>query len=224
MQEQGSSADNSLDELPIPPGLLLSPQEREKRNQQLIQKAEKRLKDRGAPDYGASESELLDLRTTTNLLKQSNNKLVEFANNLQKKIQNIDNLVKKLSYTIHGHESFFSEKYPDFKSSVELHADTKEFNDLGLVDKENGILEKGDTALIRFKVFDGDVLVDDKTKDTLAYTIGSNDLSCEFDMIGMKRGERKVMDVIFKSFPKPEYIGKILKIDLTVEAIKYKKK
>lgn len=205
------------------PADKMTPEERKKRNEQLYKKAEKKLQEKGFPVYGVLEPELLQMKVDMKSLIQSNNSIAQAVNDIQKKIMDLEQTIGRMINDHIGVVAYLKEKDSGAPERVSLHAQTVEFNKMNLVPKESGIAEEGDTILIRFQLFDGETMVDDQSKNVMAYQLGTHDLSCEDQIVGMKRGESKDMDIVFAKHPKPELIEKILTFRLWIEDVRVKK-
>lgn len=97
--------------------------------------------------------------------------------------------------------------------------------DLGLVDKPDKTVAEGDTILMKFKLFDGDTLVDDQWEAPLAYTVGSKGLPFDDAMMGMVVGEQRMITTKFgQGFKFKEYIDKPLTVQLACFGVKMIKK
>lgn len=205
------------------PADSMTPEERKKRNEQLYKKAEKKLQDKGYPIYGVTEPELLQMKCDMKALVQSNNNIAAAVQDLQRKHLESVHTVKRMINDHMGVVSYLKEKDVDSPERISLYAQTHEFTAMNLITKPSGIVEDKDTVLIRFQVLDGETIVDDQSKQVMAYTMGTHDLSCEEHIIGMKRGEYKEMPIIFAKHPNPELVEKILKMNLWLEDVRVKK-
>lgn len=183
--------------------------QRKAKKAQLISMADHRLKQRGAPDFGAQEGDVLKVKRQIHELTMSNNKLVEVlktfeANKIVDRAMEAHMMMQVILGILVENKLTTTEDLNKLSQTIQQ-------KEMGLADKANGIAEKGDTMLIRFKLFHEQTLVDDQTQSVLAYNLGSHDLPCDEGMVGMKLGESRVFEVTFgKGFRFPDYIGKPL--------------
>lgn len=203
----------------------LTPEQRAQRNKELKAKADKRLESRGAPLFGATERDVLQMRVQMSTLLQTQKQNVEHINLLLKEKNELKERVKELHYMVRslvdlcGVKALFTEG--EFNERIRR----RQLNDLALeeVDRPS---EKGDHLTIRFRLTSGDTVVDDRTKTSLLYELGTGGLPCDEQFIGLKKGDTKVIEgVVFgDSFKFKEYVGKPLTLDLQVIGVHQRRK
>lgn len=94
--------------------------------------------------------------------------------------------------------------------------------DAGLVDKEAGHpIEEGDTIIMSFVLYEGDTVVEDQSKQDMAYRVGTKGIPCDDGMIGMSVGESRYFDVVFgEGLVKKHLVGRSLRMLVRCKGIK----
>lgn len=198
-------------------------QQREVKKRQLMLMSEKRAQTQQAPNYGIKEGDLLALQQTVKQLVSANN-------NHHQIIKDYETDVKEK--LLHGY--YMSQVIlkilldKGLVTAEEIDRLTKEVqtNQNGLSSKgPDARAEKGDVLLISFVIYDGkgDV-VDDRGKEILAYNLGSGDLPCDEQLVGMSKGEMRHLTVNFgPGFVHKHLIGQDLLMHLTCHDIQVKR-
>ena len=162
----------------------------------LIKMGQKRAQMRGAPDFRMKESDALQMKQTVQQLAVSNNKLVEVVGQIQE--------TKVIDRALEAHLmmqvvlGILVEKGLVTTEELNTLAQKHQMEAAGLARKaDEASAEPGDVMLIRFKLFDGEKLIDDQMSQTMAYDLGSKGLPCDAGMVGMKKGEGRVFEVVF---------------------------
>jgi hypothetical protein len=181
--------------------------------------SEKRIAVRGAPNHRVGEAELQQMRIQIADLTKAVNDLTAIVSRYE--TSRIEEKALEAHYMGQVLGSINVEKGVCTFDEIGQRATELQEKALGLVDKPNGIVEMGDAVSIKFKLLHGGELVDDQTAAPLLYEMGSNALSCERGMIGMRVGEERVLDVVFgQGFTFKHLIGATLQIEIKCVGIK----
>lgn len=92
-----------------------------------------------------------------------------------------------------------------------------------LVVKEDGVIENGDTVVFDFAGFDGDNQFDGGTAENYSLVIGSGNFIPGFEeqMVGLKTGEQKDIDVTFpEEYHEASLAGKPVVFKVTIHEVK----
>lgn len=109
--------------------------------------------------------------------------------------------------------------------SLQQQAEEIQSLDLGLVDKPDGVVGAGSIAMIKFKFSHEGVVIEDRTTAPLAYHVGSRAMPIDDEMLGMKAGDTKTIDVNFgPDFPNRALADKPLKMELAVVGVKVRER
>lgn len=159
-----------------------------------------------------SEEEALQLRKTVTDLVNSHNGVIQSLDSFQK--LDVPEKAIEAHYMLSTIIELLVKKGIFTAEDVKAVAERVQLTDLGWTAKpEPAVAELGDIIRIKFQLFDGDRMVDDQSGEPFAYTMGSNNLSCEKDFLGMKVGEQRTCSVVFgDGFKLKEYIGRELKM------------
>lgn len=192
---------------------------RDKRKSKLHEMATRFEKGRSAPNFGISEAESLQMRKQIQDLTLSHNSVVSAMESFQN--LNVPDKAIEAHYMLSTVISLLVEKGIFTAEDVQRCATKVQVDDLGWTPKpEPAIAEIGDILLIKFQIFDGQTLVDDQTGSPFAYTLGSNALSCDEALVGMKAGEQRTATATFgEGFKHKDYIGKELTIVVLCTAV-----
>lgn len=203
----------------------MSREEKKKRNRELEQKARKRLEDRGQPFFGAAEKDVLQTRLQVQQLVATNNENVKHIKELIAHSKDQQERIKELNYMLRSTIDLCVTKGVFTKDELNAHIKKHQLCDMQLVEvaKEIG---KNDILTIKFVLKCGDKVVDDKTAQAMRYDMGTKGLPCENEFLGMRKGERKVIEnIVFGSnFKFAEYANKPLTMDVTICGIHEKQK
>jgi hypothetical protein len=188
----------------------------------LRQLSDRRKATQGVPNFGINEEKIAHMALQLKDLVDSNNRMVKTIDDLKK-----NNVVEKCleaHYMMSTILSILVSKKICTEQDIQSIAESIQMDDLGLVEKENKIAEPGDHMMIKFKIFDGDTLVDDQSATPLAYVVGSKGLPCDDGLQGMAVGENRLLDVTFgKGFKFQQYVGKPLRMQVSCVGVKTKK-
>lgn len=188
----------------------------------LRQLSDRRKAASGVPNFGITDEKIAKMALTIDELVKSNNSMVKTIEQL--KANNVIDKAVESHYMMSTIMSILVQKKICTEQEIQQIAETIQLDDLGLVEKENKTAEFGDHVMIKFKLFDGDKLVDDQTQAPLAYVIGSKGLPCEDAIKGMIVGESRMIDVTFgQGFKLPEYVNKPLRMQVACVGVKSKK-
>jgi hypothetical protein len=195
---------------------------REVKKRHLMGVSEKRAESQSAPNYGIKEGDLLALQQTVKALVSANN-------NHHKIIKDYETDVKEK--LMHGYYmgqvilKILLDKGIVTEEEIDRLTKEVQTNQNGLSSKgADAVGEKGDLLLISFIIYDGkgDV-VEDRTKEVLAYNLGSGDLPCDEQLIGIRKGEIRHLTVNFgQGFKFKDHIGQDLVMHLTCHDIQVK--
>ena len=228
--------------------------EREKKKQALMQKGEKRLQERGSPDFGAQEADVLSIKQTVTQLVQSNNNLAgeiekyrqvelfEKALNSHWMLTVLLRMVEQNGHAVLSLLALLNEKdvlTDKDVTAVEQHCATEEKiqalakatqqKDMGLEDKPVGSpVDKGDIMIMQYRLMDeanSPVQVEDKD---MGYEVGTGGLPETVDtgVIGMVQGETRLFDgVVFeKGKVKEGFEGRVMTMQVVCRGVKTQKK
>lgn len=193
---------------------------RQQRREMLRQQSQKRQNQMGAPNFGVSEKKLLAWGQMTEDLRNSNNKMVGAIQELNDK-RIVDKALES-HYMMLMLTELLVEKGIFTQAEIQAKAEAIQGADLGLLDKaKDSVVEPGDHMLMKFKLFDGDKLVDSQWDAPVAYIVGSKDFNCEDGMIGMRVGEVRTLSITFgQGFKFKEYVNKPLTIQIACVGLK----
>lgn len=169
---------------------------RKKRKEHLARGAEKSSAKSKVPDHGMSESDFLTMRMRVEELTRSNNQLVEEFDALKR----LDVPAKALEshYMLRAVITLAVSKGLFAEPEVQALIQTLHLADSGLFPKEGpnaDLVENGDVALLRFRVFDAGELVDEEPQP-VAYDVGSGRFICGDDqIIGLRAGATLTTEV-----------------------------
>lgn len=199
---------------------------RRKRKERLARDADKSAARSGAPNHGISESTLLEMRMRVEELTRSNNQLVEELDAMKK----LDVPAKALEshymlravITLLVQKGVFNE--PEMQDLVQV----MHLADSGLFPKEGpqaSVVEPGDVALLRFKIFDGGDLVDEE-EAPVAYDVGSNRFGVSDEqLVGMRREEtRTITGRMLPGYRVPKIVGRDVTIRVACDGVMMRRK
>lgn len=201
---------------------VLTPAQRKKRNEELRNKSEARLKARGAPFFGATESDVLNMKLDMQSILPTLNNAMDEMKKAQADMKKLREEVYESKLVNSSLRDILVQKGILEKDDFSKQVESKQLNDLGLVPKGAGSLtEPGDHLLIKFRIFHEGVLVDDQTSGLMAYELGTGGLPCDPEMVGMKELETKTFTVIslFKNPAVLPHYGKEVEIEIHVARI-----
>lgn len=197
--------------------MALSKADKERRNKDLEQKAKKRLEARGAPFFGAAEKDVLQMRVQVAGLVQTNNQNVEHIKTLIRERQELSEQVKEHHYMIRSLIDVVVQKELMTEKEINDRIKKRQLNDLSLIELDKNV-EVGDIVTIKFKLFDGEKVIDDRTSQSMMYEVGTSGIPCDEQLVGLKKGDQKTIEsVIFgPNFKFKEHVGKPLRMELTL--------
>lgn len=208
------------------PSSELTPLATEKHDPRLLRQARlqqmsaKRLISHGAPDFGAKEGDILKLNQQVQQLTLANNNMAGEIDTYRKNglLEKTLNNNLMLSVVLR----FLTDAKICTEAEVHERCRQLQMDNAGLNDKGPGLpLEDGDTIIMVFQLFEGENLVEDQTKQDMAYKVGSKGLPCDDGMIGMQVGESRYFDVVFgEGLVRKDLIGKSLRMLVLCKAIK----
>lgn len=192
--------------------------DREARREQLLKLGKDRLKQNPAPSFRFDESELLKMKTQLDEVVRSNNMLVEELTEMKKRA--IMDRAEEAHYMMQVVLTILTKNGMVTEAELQDMAREVQAKAIGLEAKQ-GPSEMGDVMIIGFKLMDGTTIVEDRTKEQLAYTLGSKGFKCEDGMVGMQPGETRMFEETFDSpsFKKKEYLGKPLQLQVTCHSV-----
>lgn len=174
---------------------------------------------RGLPNNGivSPEEELLKLRNQVNELTRSLNLVVSELEEFRK--LRVAERACEAYYMAKTNLDLAIEKQLFSREDVARVAEREQLNDLGWTPRPAGsAAEMGDVMNIKFKIFDGETLVQDETAAPVAYNLGSQALNCDDQMVGMIAGETREVTCHFGPLAKRrDIVGKSL--SMTVQCI-----
>lgn len=200
-------------------------EERELAKKQLMMAAQKRVEQRGGPDFGFKEGDLLKLKQVVNQLAQASNNTTKEIEQYRK-LELVDKVLN--THWMLGVILKILVKN-NLCTEEDVHRWAKEYQmqDIGLADKKgNQFVELGDWTIISFRIYgDDDALIEDRSKEQLSYEVGSNGLPIDDGLIGMVPGETRVFDVTLNDkLVAKEHAGKPLKMHVGLYGLKEKVK
>lgn len=194
----------------------------EERDAVAMKKSAERSAERGAPDFGAKEADILNMKQQIRALTASNNVLVRKLREFDE--QKVVERVTESHYMVQTIMTLLVSKGFCTDEEVRQLAYSIQQADIGLENKENEVVELGDVMLMKFEIYDGETVVDSQMESVLAYLVGCGGLPCEEGMIGMRAGEARMFDVTFgENFRKKELIGRPLRMNVLCVGVKRKK-
>lgn len=194
---------------------------REEKKKKLIAMSDVRAKRVGAPNFGFKEGDFIKMSQTVMELVKSNNQMVGQV----KELMSVNVIEKTLEahYMMQAFMKIIIDKGLITQEELFALARDIQTRSEGLVDKPEQTVAVGDTILMKFKIYDGETIVDDQTNSVLAYDVGTKALPCDEGMIGMKRGEVRIFDVVFgEGFRFKNLINKTLQMEVRCEGVKVK--
>jgi len=222
---------------------------REEKKMSLMKLAEKRIEQRGAPDFGMKEGDFLNLKNIVQQLTVSNNniaaeidayrkfELLEKSkhNNwmmsvLLQTVADADIAIGMISVLLHEKDiisdsefAAIDDKIPTTEKIHEMSRREQEKGE-GLADKPNGRVEDGDIIIMNFVLFDENDNELQRESGDSGYTVGSKGLPEQVDagLLGMGVRETRMFDgVIFgKGQVKDGLENKELRMQVTCKGIK----
>lgn len=222
---------------------------REEKKLGLMKQAEKRIDQRGAPDFGMKEGDFLNLKNIVQQLTVSNNniaaeidayrkfEMLEKAkhNNwmlavLLQTVADAGVAIGMISVLLHEKEiisdsdfAAIDDKIPTTEKINQMSRKEQEKGE-GLIDKSNGQVEAGDVIIMNFVLFDENDAELQRESGDSGYTVGSKGLPEQVDagLLGMGIRETRMFDgVIFEKGQVKEGLeGKELRMQVTCRGIK----
>lgn len=193
-----------------------------KKEKDRLMKLSQRAKTSNPPTYNFKEGDFLALQQTVKQLVSANNNhhqiIKDYDTDVKQKVMQTHYMcqvilkvlvdrelttiedIERLTREVQSRENGYSSKGPDAKG------------------------DKGDLLLISFILYNlaGDV-VDDRSKDILAYNLGSGGLPCDDQLIGISKGEIRHLTVTFgEGFTHKHLIGQELMLRLTCHDVQTK--
>jgi hypothetical protein len=188
---------------------------REEKKKHLMAVSKERTKARGAPDFGIQEGDALALKSQVQKLTVATNnntaELEEF-----RKLKILDKIMES-NYMCQVILKLLVDNNLVTEEKVHELCRAQQMKDAGLVNKPEGsIVEKDDVLIMVFQLFDTNgKLVDDQTKNKMAYKVGSGGLPCDDGLEGMQVGESRSFEVNFgEGLVKKELVGKQLLMNI----------
>jgi hypothetical protein len=178
-----------------------------------------RAKTHQAPDFSFKESDLLTMKQTVQQLVSANN-------NLHTLLKDYAAEKQRLTQTFYMSQVILKlivDKGLATTEEIDKLTHELQSQESGWVDKAEGeVAEIGDVIIISFCIYAQDgTVVDDRSKEALAYSLGSNELPCDDRLVGISKRESRHLSVTFsEGFKHKEYIGQELSMHLTCHAIK----
>jgi hypothetical protein len=182
--------------------------------------SEQRLKQVNPPTFNFKESDLLVLQQTVKQLVSANNNhhdiIKEVETSLKEKVIQSHIMCQVILKILVDKGLTTVEEVDDLTRQ----AQTK---DSGYV-KKKGPAKSGDLLLISFMLYDSaGELVEDRSKEVLAYNLGSGGLPCDAQLEGIVERETRHLTVVFgENFTHKHLIGHELMLHLTCHDVQVK--
>lgn len=177
---------------------------------------------RYSPNYGHTEQKFAQLQIQVADLVKSNNQMVPQVDGLA--TANIVDRLNAMEYMLQSIVKILSDKGMFTLEDFQHIARQAQEQDVGLVDKPDQVVETGDVALIKFKLSDGEKVIDDQMKAPFAVEVGTGLFPNDAMLVGMKPHEIRMFDVVFEEgrhkLPFPEYLGKTIQAEVMLVGVK----
>lgn len=178
---------------------MLNPAEKEA----LYKKADKRLKERGAPYFGVCEKDLLVLKNNFEHFNKVWSSHMETANRNFTLLQAVPKEVGVLQERV-GNQEFHNTALMNLlhdkglikAEELQTYVDEVTFSSFGLL-KTGAPAVQGDTVILGFRLeCDGEV-IDDKEAAKMAYLVGSADMPIDEHIEGAQPGQHKAVEFVW---------------------------
>lgn len=191
---------------------------RKQRRDRLEKISQERIKNRPTPNHGVSEAKLLQALMTVEELKAQGNGIVKKLEDMDR--QQIVDKALESHYMMQVLMRIVIDAGLATVETIQRLSEQIQSEDLGLIDQVDGVVKDGSIAMIKFKIFDGDKLIEDKTSAPMAYLVGSKAMPIDGALMGMTVGSEKKIEINFGNIPTPDLANKQLEMELAVVAIK----